>query len=700
MFRNDLSDRRSRSQRTRRRNRTRLLRSEQLEQRMLLCIAAGGEIKFETSLESLNLTGGPYPISLASDPTNALGDSVDGYGFVDSEVTLTLSSQRTVDPGPATLGEACAFPDVLPLSSQDPAALVGNLDPIDPEQLDGQLFFVDSFFDVFFDITVTDVDSRPGRDYAGQADGASIQLINNGPTNIQSFYQMTFDKDAPNFGLFPPPQHAPFIGFFAVEIPLGADINGNAENDKIKFTIGSIVAGDANRTFTTLPNGTVINEFDAAGYFAGAVVDESTDPPFTLGAGSPGAPAFSGPGALTGPTTATSTLLNPVISSAPVVYFSSDNNGSVGGVNFADDDIFAQDTATGNWSLVFDGSDVGVYGDVNAFHILPNNDILMSFKASSVLPGLGSVRPEDIVRFTPTTLGDHTSGSFVMELDGSTVGLTSYSENIDAIALDPAGNLVISTTGNFRVPGVSGRDRDLIVRDGGSWASYLPGSTIGLRYSRHDIAGAWLDDTGYAYLNTLGSLSSSIGRADIFDQSGAEYYDGQSNGIGNQPIDGIFIQFPDPPDPDLTSAGGEGNDPVTPLSIADLTVVADAAIDRWMDAGISVAQAALLNQVTFEIVDLGGALLGTASGTTVQIDINAAGRGWFVDSTPLDDSEFDASGTATSDAAVGRTDLLTAVMHELGHVLGLGHHGGLMSTALATGTRHNIDDDLLDLLAS
>jgi PKD repeat protein len=37
--------------------------------------------------------------------------------------------------------------------------------------LDGEQFFVDSFFDVFFDITVTDVDARPGRDYAGQPDG-------------------------------------------------------------------------------------------------------------------------------------------------------------------------------------------------------------------------------------------------------------------------------------------------------------------------------------------------------------------------------------------------------------------------------------------------------------------------------------------------------------------------------------------------
>ena len=42
---------------------------------------------------------------LASDPGNLLGDSVEGYGFVNSEVTLTLSSQRLVSPGPPSLGQ-------------------------------------------------------------------------------------------------------------------------------------------------------------------------------------------------------------------------------------------------------------------------------------------------------------------------------------------------------------------------------------------------------------------------------------------------------------------------------------------------------------------------------------------------------------------------------------------------------------------
>ena len=59
--------------------------------------------------------------------------------------------------------------------------------------------------------------------------------------------------------------------------------------------------------------------------------------------------------------------------------------------------------------------------------------------------------------------------------------------------------------------------------------------------------------------------------------------------------------------------------------------------------------------------------------------MDAAGRGWFVDPTPNDNSEFthaaNAAGTDLftdpSNAAAGHLDLLTTVAHEMGHVLGL-----------------------------
>jgi hypothetical protein len=94
--------------------------------------------------------------------------------------------------------------------------------------------------------------------------------------------------------------------------------------------------------------------------------------------------------------------------------------------------------------------------------------------------------------------------------------------------------------------------------------------------------------------------------------------------------------------------------------------------------------------------------LGVITDGILLIDSTAAGRGWFVDTTPAVHEEFTQSGTseelvATSspnNPAYGRIDLLTVVMHELGHVLGLDHDDptvdaqDLMSATLAPGVRH------------
>ena len=128
---------------------------------------------------------------------------------------------------------------------------------------------------------------------------------------MESIYEVVFDKDAPNFGLIPPPETDPYIGHFDIEIPLGGDINGNGENDKIKFTLAAHSVGGENRTFTTLPDGTVLDEFDSAAFLEGAIVDVSTDPPFMIGAQLPN--GLPDPAAFGGPTTATSILLNEVV---------------------------------------------------------------------------------------------------------------------------------------------------------------------------------------------------------------------------------------------------------------------------------------------------------------------------------------------------------------------------------------------------
>jgi len=133
------------------------------------------------------------------------------------------------------------------------------------------------------------------------------------------------------------------------------------------------------------------------------------------------------------------------------------------------------------------------------------------------------------------------------------------------------------------------------------------------------------------------------------------------------------------------------------VSSSEVQTLVSEAISRWVSAGISSAQAALLASVKYVVTDLAGANLGLADGNVIYIDANAAGNGWYVDSTPRSDSEF-ASGSK-----VKGMDLLTVLEHEMGHILGLDDLNALandvMARTLAAGTRHNASyEDTIDLI--
>lgn len=110
------------------------------------------------------------------------------------------------------------------------------------------------------------------------------------------------------------------------------------------------------------------------------------------------------------------------------------------------------------------------------------------------------------------------------------------------------------------------------------------------------------------------------------------------------------------------------------LTQAALDAVVAAAIERWVAAGVTDEQLAALLAVKFDIADMPGIYLGTSSASGIQIDSDGAGFGWFIDTTPGDDVEFGGTGTALtglSGSAANRIDLLTVVLHELGHAIGL-----------------------------
>jgi hypothetical protein len=214
---------------------------------------------------------------------------------------------------------------------------------------------------------------------------------------------------------------------------------------------------------------------------------------------------------------------------ASVFYLSSNTSGTVGSVAFKDEDIVALDTSTGQWSMYFDGSDVGLDAssqEIDALHIEPNGDILLSLGAAGTIPDVGAVDDFDIVRFIPTNLGDFTSGTYELYFDGEDVGLTG--EDIDSIGFAPNGDLVISLRGSFSVTGASGGDEDLLIFSNGSfgpntsgdWALYFDGSVVGLNdTSSEDINATWIDSNGDILMSVRGAFSVTgvVGDgADIF----------------------------------------------------------------------------------------------------------------------------------------------------------------------------------------
>jgi hypothetical protein len=151
--------------------------------------------------------------------------------------------------------------------------------------------------------------------------------------------------------------------------------------------------------------------------------------------------------------------------------------------------------------------------------------------------------------------------------------------------------------------------------------------------------------------------------------------------------------------PQLAAGGqGPGGPGAAPITAAQVAALLPEAIARWAATGLAPRDVARLRATAVEVTDLPDGYLGAAPlyGTVISLDADATGYGWFVDPTPADDAEFAVPtagrGADPTSPATGRMDLLTVVMHELGHVLGLdsrfgGDSSDLMTAELWTGAR-------------
>jgi len=373
-------------------------------------------------------------------------------------------------------------------------------------------------------------------------------------------YRLTgFDIDSIDLG-GPPPFEPPTGSITIVKQTTSGGGTFAFTGDLGPFSL--TVPGDTSRSFTDIDTGAyLVRETAQAGWSVQSVVCNDPDGGTTIVAAGQALIDLDDGEAIT----CTFTNAPSGGPSSDVIYISPAKSGTVGGVAYTNGDILRYDGSS--WSMYFDGSDVGVKS-VKGFVLLPGGGILIAPGAKATLAGVGAVMGQDIVRFTPTSTGNNTTGSFQWYFDGSDVGLTTAAEAIDALTIDNAGQLLISTKGAATVPSgsgtsVRGADEDLLkftfgtsgATTSGAWTFFFDGSDVGL--TREDVDAAWMDvSNGDLYLSVedafslSGGVSGAGGSVFVCDPGTLgstttcayrNYWNAAAVGLTTN-VDGLFIQ--------------------------------------------------------------------------------------------------------------------------------------------------------------
>ena len=340
--------------------------------------------------------------------------------------------------------------------------------------------------------------------------------------------------------------------------------------------------------------------------------------------------------------------------------------------------IIGTEGVPGSGSAIGDGISISNEGTVNVNLLISGNNIReIGFPAANGNPATGfrAINSDNGIVSGPTGGGTTSltiTNNTMTNIYGSRALIVNQTDYVVGASGGFAGTICTNISGNTFagiIAGQAGNGQRMRLKRNSNASGGPSGAFSTFTVHQIDLNNLAAANTGVA--NTQISISGSPTFNQpacaqpplLFSADAAVAASGSGCGVGSTPATVTTLATQKP-------VLNEEN----VLTQDKLDVLVQQAITQWEATGLTSEQRSALRRMKWNVTDLPSHYLGQASGMTFTLDTNAGDNGWFIDPTSDQSEEFAGASllqAISGSAARRRVDALTAVMHEMGHVLGL-----------------------------